>query len=265
MTSVPNDIVAGNNNDNTSYDGEYSKDDDGVGSDNDSYFDSDSQIDTTDTDTDTDTDSDSDSDNLREMLDSIIKQYSELKKTTIAQKEDMERKIRDLNNRLAESQSTNEKRKEQLLLSTDNMKKLIVEVNKMKTEKEDLIGQIEEERKSHAETIKQLHTMQGQVIGKSNGPSEVEMTLRVLLDGSNVSEAILVKNIDSEKDDLRMQQSLLEKKLLSLNQDIVLLKQERDSNKESIKRNKELEKETDQMKKRVTELEEIVKKSKKRK
>ncbi|KAL7716149.1 Phorbol-ester/DAG-type domain-containing protein [Entamoeba marina] len=238
-----------------------SSNDDDVGSGNDSYFDSDSQTDTTDT--DTDTDSDSDSDNLREMLDSIIKQYSELKRTTIAQKEDMERKIRDLTNRLADAQSTNEKRKEMLLSSTNNMKKLIEEINKMKNDKEDLITQIEEERKSHAETIKQLHTMQGQVLGKSNGPSEVEMTFRVLLDGSKVSEAILVKNVDSEKDDLRMQQSLLEKKLLSLNQDIVLLKQERDSNKESIKKNKALEKETEQLKARLKETEDSLNKSKK--
>ncbi|ELP87505.1 hypothetical protein EIN_097920 [Entamoeba invadens IP1] len=204
----------------------------------------------------TGTDSEGSSGGAKEMLEEIIKEYSELKRTTIFQKEELERKITKLNAELTEAKKMSETRKDQALRSTDALKKVIAEVVKMKEERENLVTQIEDERKAHADTIKQLHAVQSQVnSGVGAGPSELEMTFRVLLDGSKVTDAILVKNVDSEKDDLRLQRSLLENKIMSLGQDIVLLKQERDSNKENIKNMGEMKKSIDELMKKNSELE----------
>ncbi|EKE42411.1 hypothetical protein ENUP19_0280G0012 [Entamoeba nuttalli] len=241
-----------------SYNGEYSHDDESY---SDSYSDSKS-VDSQKSE-ESRTDDDTDDDDTREMLENIIKEYSELKRTTIAQKEELERKIRELTHKLNEATQLNETRKEQILQSANSMKKILAEMTKMKNEREDLVTQIEDERKNHAETIKQLHTLQGQMINGGVGPSELEMTFRVLLDGTKITDAILIKNVDTEKDDLRMQQSLLEKKVMSLNQDIVLLKQERDSTKEQIKQSEKLKDNYDDLNKRYEELNDNYKKIKK--
>ncbi|EDR23259.1 hypothetical protein, conserved [Entamoeba dispar SAW760] len=242
-----------------SYNGEYSNDE----SYSDSYSDSKSVDSQKSEESRTDDDDDTDDDDTREMLENIIKEYSELKRTTIAQKEELERKIKDLTHKLNEATQLNETRKEQVLQSANSMKKILAEMTKMKNEREDLVTQIEEERKNHAETIKQLHTLQGQIINGGVVPSELEMTFRVLFDGTKVTDAILIKNVDTEKEDLRMQQSLLEKKVLSLNQDIVLLKQEKDSTKEQIKKSEKLIEDYDELNKRFEELNENYKKIKK--
>ncbi|ELP85217.1 hypothetical protein EIN_083490 [Entamoeba invadens IP1] len=212
----------------------------------------------------TDTDDSSDGSENKLMLTNLMKEYSELKRNTFGKIEKLEKQNAKLTSDLAESKKLNDIRKDQALKSAESVKKVVAELIKMKDEKTELVNQIEDERRAHADTIKQLHLAQSQISsGMTSVPTDIELTLRLALDGSKVAEAILVKNVDSEKDDLRMQQSLLEKKVLSLGQDIVLLKQELDTNKDTSKKNDELQKKVEDLQKKNTDLEEAQKKIKK--
>ena len=247
--------------DEESHNNEYSEDDTNSQTSNSLYTDQ--------SDSDEETDSD-DSVGDRELLDRLIQDYSKLKTKMMSQQEELEMQNKTLQNKNKaleiEFQKTlklSMQQRDKLISTANQVNMMLEEIKLLKNEREDLVNQLEEERRNHAETINQLRIAQTSNGGNGGGPTDLEMTVRIMLDGSKITELRLVENIDAEKDDLKMKQSLLEKKLMTLKQDIVLLKQEKDSTKEQLKKSIEMEKEFDDLKTKMKDLEDNNSKMKK--
>ena len=204
-------------------------------------------------------DSSDSSDSGNDMLNNLMIEYAQLKKQTIEQQTQLQNKNTKLEKENKLLRTELEQRKDQILESANTMKSIIEDMKKLKDDNQTLLRQLEEARCSHAETITQLRIAEQRLNESGKGSQtldEIEMTIKVKLDGNKPKEIVLIENRDAEKDDLKMKLQLTEKRAMTYHQDIVLLQKEHDHNKEMIKRSNDAIKELEKHKQQIRDFEE---------
>ncbi|ELP84860.1 hypothetical protein EIN_284160 [Entamoeba invadens IP1] len=211
-------------------------------------------------------DDDDSSENYPEMLLNMKKQLEEYKQAVDEDRQRDKQRICRLESDLEDERDSNESLKGKITECVGTIKQLIGELKKLKDEKEDLIKKIDEETQNHIMTIKELQTLKESMNPDQSvvcGTKELELMVRITMENGKIEKVDAVRNKDNDREDLLLQKSILEKKIMENNQNYTLQKEKIVHEKNEIENKlsainstvENLKSENDKMKEKVSLLE----------
>ncbi|GAB1223000.1 hypothetical protein ENUP19_0126G0065 [Entamoeba nuttalli] len=222
---------------------------------------------------DSEEDSEGDDIDYRKMIETMKNQLQSYKDAVEEDRQRDKARICRLESDLEDERDSNESLKNKIQECVGTIKQLIGELKNLKNEKEDLMTRIDEETKNHIQTIKELQTIKQNMNDEQlslTGKRELEVLLRVTMEGMKIEKVDAVQNRDTDREDLVLQKNILEKKVMESTQNLTLEREKmlkekgeiENKLKEVTKNYDEVKNESDKLKEKIVVLENMNKQNK---